>query len=307
MKISLKDNKITACAAAVFCTLLWGTAFPFIKLGYRVFSVEGGDIGSMLLFAGLRFSLAGILVICFLCAKSRRLALPEKGELLPILLLAAVQTAGQYLCSYCGIGYTTGANTSIITACSSFITVLAAPLFFKNDRLTLLKLLGCALGFGGVLVINGGGGFAISTLFGDILIFCSTLFAAGGNLIAKGVTKGRNPVSITGYQLLLGGLALTAAGLFFGGRLDLLNAQGVLILLWLAVVSAAAFSIWTALLKHHPAGKIAVFNLLVPVFGTVLSGLMLGEQVWRFETLLSLILISAGIILVNISRGDKSD
>ena len=307
MKISLKDNKITACAAAVFCTLLWGTAFPFIKLGYRVFSVEGGDIGSMLLFAGLRFSLAGILVICFLCAKSRRLALPEKGELLPILLLAAVQTAGQYLCSYCGLGYTTGANTSIITACSSFITVLAAPLFFKNDRLTLLKLLGCALGFGGVLVINGGGGFAISTLFGDILIFCSTLFAAGGNLIAKGVTKGRNPVSITGYQLLLGGLALTAAGLFFGGRLDLLNAQGVLILLWLAVVSAAAFSIWTALLKHHPAGKIAVFNLLVPVFGTVLSGLMLGEQVWRFETLLSLILISAGIISVNISRGDKSD
>ena len=304
MKISLKDNKTAACAAAVFCTLLWGTAFPFIKLGYSAFSVESGDIGSMLLFAGLRFSLAGILVICFLCAKSSRLALPKKDELLPILLLGTVQTTGQYLFTYCGIGYTTGANTSIITACASFITVLAAPLFFKNDRLTLLKLLGCALGFGGVLVINGGGGFALSTLFGDILIFCSTVFAAGGNLIAKGVTKGRNPVSITGYQLLLGGSLLTASGLISGGRLDLLNAQGVLILLWLAVVSAAAFSLWTALLKHHPAGKIAVFNLLVPVFGTVLSGLMLGEQVWRFETLLSLILISAGIISVNISRGD---
>ena len=304
MKISLKDNKITACAAAVFCTLIWGTAFPFIKLGYSAFSVESGDIGSTLLFAGLRFSLAGILVICFLCAKSSRLALPKKDELLPILLLGTVQTTGQYLFTYCGIGYTTGANTSIITACASFITVLAAPLFFKNDRLTLLKLIGCALGFGGVLVINGCGGFALSTLFGDILIFCSTVFAAGGNLIAKGVTKGRNPVSITGYQLLLGGSLLTALGLISGGRLDLLNAQGVLILLWLAVVSAAAFSLWTALLKHHPAGKIAVFNLLVPVFGTVLSGLMLGEQVWRFETLLSLILISAGIISVNISRGD---
>ena len=304
MKISLKDHKTAACAAAVFCTLLWGTAFPFIKLGYSAFSVESGDIGSTLLFAGLRFSLAGILVICFLCAKSSRLALPKKDELLPILLLGTVQTTGQYLFTYCGIGYTTGANTSIITACASFITVLAAPLFFKNDRLTLLKLLGCALGFGGVLVINGGGGFALSTLFGDILIFCSTVFAAGGNLIAKGVTKGRNPVSITGYQLLLGGMILTVSGLISGGRLDLLNSQGVLILLWLAVVSAAAFSLWTALLKHHPAGKIAVFNLLVPVFGTVLSGLMLGEQVWRFETLLSLILISAGIISVNISRGD---
>ena len=114
-------------------------------------------------------------------------------------------------------------------------------------------------------------------------------------------------MSITGYQLLLGGLVLTAAGLVFGGRLDLLNGCGVLILLWLAVVSATAFSVWTALLKHHPAGKMAMFNLLVPVFGTVLSGLMLGESVWRTETLLSLILISAGIILVNISRGDKSD
>ena len=69
----------------------------------------------------------------------------------------------------------------------------------------------------------------------------------------------------------------------------------------------AAFSVWTALLKHHPAGKMAMFNLLVPVFGTVLSGLMLGESVWRIKNLLSLILISAGIILVNISRGDKSD
>lgn len=307
MNVSFKDNKITACALAVFCTLLWGTAFPFIKLGYREFSVGDGEIGSMLLFAGLRFSLAGLLVICFLSAKTRRLALPRKTELLPVLLLGTVLTAGQYLCTYCGIGYTTGANTSIITACASFITVLAAPVFFKGDRLTLLKLLGCASGFGGVLVINGGGGFSSATLFGDILIFCSTVFAAGGNLIAKSVTKGRDPVSITGYQLLLGGLILTSAGLFCGGRLDLLNARGLLILLWLAVVSAAAFSVWTALLKHHPAGKIAMFNLLVPVFGTVLSGILLGESVWRFETLLSLLLIAAGIICVNISRGDKSD
>ena len=296
-------TKTAAVLLSVFCTLLWGTAFPFIKLGYSAFGVADGDVGAMLLFAGCRFFLAGLMVLPVTALQHTRV-LPKKADVLPIVTLGLVLTAGQYFFTYIGLGFTSGANTSIITACASFITVLAAPLFFKNDRLTLLKLIGCALGFGGVLVINGCGGFALSTLFGDILIFCSTVFAAGGNLIAKGVTKGRNPVSITGYQLLLGGSLLTASGLISGGRLDLLNAQGVLILLWLAVVSAAAFSLWTALLKHHPAGKIAVFNLLVPVFGTVLSGLMLGEQVWRFETLLSLILISAGIISVNISRGD---
>lgn len=307
MKSSVIQNRTAACALAVGCTMLWGTAFPFIKLGYREFGIADGDVGSMLLFAGLRFSLAGILVILFLCAKERRPALPQKPELAPIILLGVIQTAGQYFCTYFGIGRTTGTNTSIITACGSFLTVLFAPLFFKSDRLTLLKLLGCAVGFAGVLVINRWGGFGLDTLFGDFLIFMSTVFASGGNLIAKGFSKGKDPVSITGWQLLLGGLMLTLAGLLGGGRLDLSNLRGLLILLWLALVSAVAFTVWTALLKHHPAGKIAVFNLLVPVFGTALSGLLLGENVWRWEALLSLMLIAAGIVLVNISRGEKND
>ena len=92
MKSSVIQNRTAACALAVCCTLLWGTAFPFIKLGYREFGIADGDVGSMLLFAGLRFSLAGILVILFLCARERRLALPQKPELAPILLLGVRQT-----------------------------------------------------------------------------------------------------------------------------------------------------------------------------------------------------------------------
>lgn len=296
----LIQRKSFACLAAVFCTLLWGTAFPLIKLGYRVFGVAEGDVGSMLLFAGLRFSLAGLMTLAVLCARQRGFVKLEKSELRAVFWLGSVQTLAQYLFSYAGLGFTTAANTSIITACASFLTVLAAPLFFKSDTLTILKLLGCLIGFGGVIVINGGGGFSAGTLLGDILIFMSTVFAAGGNLIAKRVTQGRSPIKITAYQLLFGGLCLAAIGLICGGRLDLLNIRGALILLWLAVVSAAAFSVWTALLKYHPAGNISVFNLLVPVFGTVLSGILLGENVFRVETAVSLALISAGIVLVNI-------
>ena len=292
---------------AVFCTLLWGTAFPFIKLGYAAFSAADGDIGAAMLFAGLRFSLAGAMVLVFLLLRSKSSARLTKDDIKPVLLLGGVQTLGQYLFTYAGLSFTTGANTSIITACASFLTVLGAAVFFKSDCLTALKIIGCVLGLGGVLVMNGFGGFQLDTLFGDFLIFMSTVFAAGGNLIAKKVTQGRDPVKITAYQLLFGGLGLTVIGLICGGRLDLLNWQGLLILLWLALVSAAAFSVWTALLKYHPASKISVFNLLVPVFGTVLSGLLLGENVFRAETLLSLLLIAAGIVLVNVSRRKKND
>lgn len=305
MKTTVLQNRPAAYGLAIGCTLLWGTAFPFIKRGYAAFAIADGDVGAMLLFAGLRFTIAGAMVFAFLCVREKHFVPVGKADAGAAALLGAVQTFGQYLFTYAGIGLTTGANTSIITACASFLTVLGAALFLKSDRLSVWKILGCALGFGGVLVMNGGGGLALDTLLGDSLIFMSTVFAAAGNLIAKKLTPGRSPVKLTAYQLLCGGLALTVAGMLCGGRLNLTSTDGLLILLWLAFVSAAAFTVWTALLKFHPASNISVFNLLVPVFGTFLSGMLLGENVFRAEIFLSLALIAAGIVAVNVSKEGK--
>ena len=307
MKKSIFQNRLVAYFAAIFCTLLWGTAFPFIKLGYAQFGIDDGDIGSKLTFAGLRFLLAGLMVFAFLCVSQRRMVFPAKTEVLPVAVLGLVQTFTQYLFTYVGIGYTSGTNTSVITACAAFITVLAVPLFYRNDRLTAVKIIGCLLGFGGVLAINQGGGITSETFFGDIMIFMSTLAAAFGNIFSKKAADGRNPVMVTAFQLITGAVCLLIAGIILGQNLNLANIYGVLILLWLAFVSAVAFTIWTTLLKYHSASKISVFNLLVPVFGTVLSGILLGENVFRTETLISLALISAGIILVNINKEKKNE
>ena len=307
MKKSVLEKRAAASFLAAACALLWGTAFPFIKLGYKAFEIAADDRGAMLLFAGLRFSIAGLMALALTLVK-RSGKEPAKKLLPAAALLGTVQTFAQYLFTYIGIGLTTAANTSIITACASFLTVLAVPLFFKSDRITAVKLLGCALGFGGVLIVNRGGGVTAETLPGDILVFMSTVCAAGGNIIAKKLGKGRDPLRLTAWQLMIGGVLLCITGLIMGGRLDMLSLNGVLILLWLAFVSAAAFSVWTALLKYNPASKISVFILLVPVFGTILSGLLLGEQVFRAEVFISLALISAGVILVNLSKvGEKHD
>lgn len=300
------ENRVIACILAVFCTLLWGTAFPFIKLGYQSFQIAESDIGAKLLFAGLRFLIAGIMVYIFSVLAEKSFVKLKQSEIVPVTALGLVQTAAQYIFTYIGIGFTSGTNTSIITACASFITVLAAPVFFKSDKLGVTKIIGCVLGFMGVLAINWGGSISFDTGFGDFMIFLSTISAAAGNLIAKKVSVGRNPIQITSFQLMIGGLVLTIIGIICGGHLSFDRIQSIWILLWLAFVSAAAFSIWTALLKYHPASMITVFNLLVPVFGTVLSGLMLGENVFRIETLISLLLISLGIAVVNLSGHFKS-
>lgn len=298
----LMENRIFAYCAAVFCTLLWGTAFPFIKLGYQEFGVSDGDLGAKLVFAGARFMIAGIIVYVFLCARQKKITLIKKDEWLPVLSLGLVQTAGQYIFTYIGIGFTSGTSTSIITACASFITVGLAAVFFKNEKITFLKVIGCILGFGGVLAINSFGFGAAGSVLGDGLIFCSTVCAAFGNIIAKKSAKKVDPVKLTAFQLMLGAAILLAVGLVMGGRLDISKTNGLLILMWLAFVSAAAFTVWTALLKYHPAAKISVFNLLVPIFGTILSGLILGENVLKPETFVALALISAGIVLVNYTK-----
>ena len=125
--MKLLQNKKIAYLTAIFCTLLWGTAFPFIKVGYSAFEIEESDIGSKLIFAGMRFMLAGFMAFLFLWISKRKPPTLSKKDILPICSLGVVQTGLQYIFTYIGIGFTSGTNTSIITAFASFFSGLFVP------------------------------------------------------------------------------------------------------------------------------------------------------------------------------------
>lgn len=107
------SNPLFVACVAVFCTLLWGSAFPAIKIGYEFFRIEENDIPSKLVFAGVRFIIAGaiVLLIGFLGSKPK----PTIGrhDILPISFLSLFQTYGQYLLLYVGIVYITGTKSSL--------------------------------------------------------------------------------------------------------------------------------------------------------------------------------------------------
>lgn len=52
-----------AVVIAILCNAMWGSAFPFIKLGYRLFAIDTADTASILCFAGVRFMLGSVLVL----------------------------------------------------------------------------------------------------------------------------------------------------------------------------------------------------------------------------------------------------
>ncbi len=109
---------------------------------------------------------------------------------------------------------------------------------------------------------------------------------------------------MTGWQLLFGGLVLTAMGLVGGGHFAGFSIGAGLLVVYLAAVSAVAFALWSLLLKHNPVGSVAVFNFEIPIFGAVIAALVLGETVLEWKNLVALLLVSAGIWLV--TRGVSS-
>ncbi|MFR1348535.1 MAG: hypothetical protein ACLSAQ_02350, partial [[Eubacterium] siraeum] len=63
MKADILTKTWIAAILAIFCSALWGSAFPCVKIGYGLFGVDTSQPMSLILFAGIRFFAAGIMVI----------------------------------------------------------------------------------------------------------------------------------------------------------------------------------------------------------------------------------------------------
>ena len=158
----------------------------------------------------------------------------------------------------------------------------------------------------GVFIINVSGNTVDMnlTLLGEGFIFFSILANTMSSALIKIFSKDHNPVMLSGYQFTLGGIILTICGIIFGGRLTVVTSSGVFMLLYLALVSSVAYSLWSTLLKYNPVSKVSVFGFMNPVFGVILSAFLLGEteQAFSINALIALVLICTGIVIVNKAR-----
>jgi drug/metabolite transporter (DMT)-like permease len=167
--------------------------------------------------------------------------------------------------------------------------------------MTRKKWIGCLLGLSGVFLVNVGGSLGSQPLSvqGEGFILLASALMAVGTIASRAFTQGQDPMLITGWQLTLGGGVLLGAGLLFGGALGTVTPVGCGLMALMIFISAAAFTLWTFLLKYNPAGKVAVFSFLTPVFGALLSSLVLSESLFSVTTLAALLLVAAGIWTVN--------
>lgn len=286
---------------ATLCCLLWGSAYPAIKGGYALLGIARSDTAAQLVFAGWRFLLAGALLLVMAQLTGRRVWALAPVQWAQLGLLGLAQTALQYVFFYVGLANTTGVKGSILNATGTFFSVLLAHFLYANDRLSRRKALGCAVGFAGVMVVNLRGTQGLDaefTLLGEGFIVIAAFVLSAASIYGKRLSQRIDPMVMTGWQLGIGGLVLLLGGLAGGGDIRGWSAGSLALLGYMAVLSAAAFALWAALLKHNRVGQVTVFNFLIPVFGALLSALFLGEAVLEWRNLAALVMVCGGIWLV---------
>lgn len=298
------SRPMVVVALATLCCLLWGSSYPSIKTGYAMLGITQQDIPSKLVYAGYRFLLAGLAVAAAARLLQKSIALPHLAALRQVTLLGLAQTSLQYVFFYIGLAYTTGVRASILNASTTFFSVLLAHFLYRNDRLTGRKVAGCLLGLAGVLAVNLhpgadagllGAGFSLQ---GEGFIVLAALVLSAASIYGKRVSQQMDPMAMTAWQLSIGGLILLAAGHAAGGSLGRLDLASGLLLVYLALLSAVAFTLWSQLLKHNPVGLISMFAFLVPLFGAVLSAIWLNETILTWNNLAALVLVCSGVVLV---------
>ena len=292
---------------ATICDLLWGSAFPCINLGYKFFNISSDDTASQIFFAGLRFTLAGLLVIIFMSFVKRRFLVPRSLKTFGrISLLSCFQTILQYILFYIGLAHTNGVKGSIIEASNVFIAIFVASLIFKQEKLTTKKLIGSLIGFIGVVIINLKG-LTFDLNIGDMCVFLSTFAYAVSSVLLKRYSTEEDTVMMSGYQFLFGGIIMTLIGLLMGGRLTVFTSHGIVLLVYLAFISAMAYSLWAILLTYNPISKVAVMGFLNPVFGVILSAIILNEgDIINIRSIVALILVCVGICVVYMKERQTS-
>ncbi|PKO17630.1 hypothetical protein CVU37_09110 [candidate division BRC1 bacterium HGW-BRC1-1] len=269
----------------LLATLLWGTAFPFVKLGLQYSDPIG--------FAGLRFTFAGILLLVaslvWKVIRSR-----DKGEKtiyppLPALwrsvaLIGLLSTAIFYGMFFLGMARTSGASGALIDSASPIINSIMAHFVLHNDRIDRRKAMAILLAFGGIAIIAAGRPHGVASqstsIIGCLFILGGLVVSSAGTMLVINYKGGLGLVRLTGSQQLFGGLLLLAVAALTENQrhwASLADWRFLIIVLWLALVSAVAFRIWYGIVRRYKVTSVAVYWFLIGIWGAGLSVIILGE------------------------------
>lgn len=297
--MNLIKEKKWAIIFSLIAMLLWGSAIPLIKLTYIEAGILPNDPGGKIFIAGIRFFMAGLLTYIYFFIFNRQKVERDKINYKFIIILALIQTTLQYSTYYIGLSNTLGSLAAVIQASNAFITVIISVILIADEKFTKRKVAALIIGSLGIIIINlkDAGNFHFKLTGEGFILIATTLNALASVLIRK-YGRDQNSFLMTGTQFLLGATPLIIIGALGHKSPVNVSLKFFLMLCYGAFISATSFTIWTSVLQRHSASEFGIYKLFIPIFGTILSVLVLGEELTIY-IILGLIFVLLGAVVLN--------
>jgi len=293
----VKEHTNTVFWAIVAC-LLWSTAYPGIKIGL--------EYTTPLHFAGVRFIISGLLILPFTVSLPRYFQMVKENRRM-FFLITLFQSVINYTFFYLGMDLVPGAIGAIIVGSQPLFIAIIASIMSHEAPLSRKKMAIIAVGIAGVVLVSlGRQGLKLGTLaelIGVLFIVIANIASGISNVFVSKAGRTLNPFVLSSFSLFVGGVVLYLTGWLAEGTLMVPMTQGYgrywISLGWLGFMSAASFSIWYVLLQR-PGVSVTDLNLwkfLIPVFGAILSWVLIAEEHPQWLTVVGILVISLSLIL----------
>lgn len=276
--------------------MLWGSLFPFIKIGYRVFNIDTNSVAQVLLFAAMRFAVCGAAVCTIALITKAKLASPKRRSTARMCLMGVFAVALHYGFTYVGLTMTDSGKTAILKQIAPLLFSCFSFLFVKEERFSFSKILGALVGFSGIVAINIGassGGFSR----GDVLILSASVCTVVSMVISGKCAKDSSPLWITGISQLFGGAVLLTVALLMGGKFIGFTPMGAAVFLYICTASVVGYTLFYYVQRTAYLSNLFIIKFAEPLFACLFGALLLGENVLRWQYGAALLLISGGIAL----------
>ena len=281
--------------------ILWGSLFPFIKIGYEAFSIDQESVPDILVFAAMRFIVCGVIVSAIALVRRDSLSENKIKGIGSVLLMGLFSIVLHYAFTYIGLTMTDSSKTALLKQLGSLFYICLAFLFIKGEKFSAYKIIGAVLGFGGIIAINFTGS-GLTFAIGDILIILASVCSVVSTILSKNCVQKISPFWITGISQFFGGIALLIAGVVMKGSFPTFNVKAFFIFAYICTASIIAYVLFTYVQKNTTNSRLLIIKFAEPLFACIFGAILLGEDILKLQYLVAFVLICGGIYLGSVKK-----
>jgi len=293
-----RDNFLNSVILPLIPMLLWGSLFPFIKIGYTVFCIDTSRVADIIMFAALRFTVCGVIVCALAYLKKDNLEKPAPRSILSIALMGLFAIVFHYSFTYIGLSLTDSSKTALLKQLGALLYVCFSFLFIKDEKFSKFKILGAIIGFAGIVAINAGGG-EIHFTVGDVLIILASVCTVISSIMSKKSVGKSSPLWITGISQLSGGVILLIAAFFMGAKVPAFTIKSTAVFMYICMASILGYTLFYYFQRSISNSRLFIIKFAEPLFACIFGAILLGENIFKLQYLIAFILITMGIVLGN--------